>query len=599
MKRLQNNQKFIVNFTNNIFYIYNSKTNDLIKEINGENAYIYNLSSNILFYANKDALIGIELNNFKRTEIISPIKKISSIFCKDSFLYLGYETGLIHVYTYNSTNYKLINCYVHSGPISLASDGSKIYVTDYRNKVTEFPENKGYDFTEPKLYFKKYIFCSSENNLFARTREAFGFLFSIKEEIEHIEFSEKGGLIFIQTKRGISCYDFMGNERSHFISGDFCIKTENGYCYIVTIKDGKINQQETYLKDIEMDDIAFSKINIVEKAIEGSEYDEKRNALIEDKSTIFVKDGKQKKKQIKVQKKKVSYNNSSENYESSENDEEITLFESKRRSFRKFSESSEKDENITTNISIINEKKQGEIIVDDTRLLHFNNDGYMLSIDLAISCNIIIKYHDNYLEPVEYKDEDKCTTGCFYNDKFVITNGSILNFNGEWKKSLNSKIVGINKKFVFSAGGNLLSIFDYSGNLVKEILIKIFDKSILCFSDEKIAFFSENYVVIFNNDFLSVSYIPISNVNFGCFYENELYVGVGCYLFKLENNLFIKILEFKGIPLIVNEEFLITLSDPIQLLPNINLTYNYAKKEEVKTIDLQLDKGKKFNPYRD
>lgn len=599
MKKLKGNQNFTVLFTENLFKIYKTSSCVLLKEINAENAYIFNISSGNLFYANSDALISINLSNFEKTEIASPAKKISTIFNKDSFLYVGHESGLINIYAFNDHIFKLSSCYVHSGPVtSLASDGSKIYVTDYRNKVTVFPENKSFDFTEPRLYFSKYVFCSSENNLFARTKDAFGFLFTIKENIEHIEFSNKGGLIFIQTKRGTTCYDILGNERSHFLVSDFSLRTENGHCILLTGKEGNIEQTETYMRDIEMDEIVFSKVNIVEVAVEGDEYDQKRNLFPENKERLFVKEGK--KKSLTKKKKVKLFNEDSE-----ESINESSFTHEKRRSIRKFSESSEEDKTHAEPLTKLNgvtpNYKGGSIIasVEDSNLLFFNTDGYIISILSKISNTILIKFHDNYLEPLDFKDEDKCNLASFFGGKFLVSNGSTLNFNGEWKKKINSKMIGINKKYIFSAGGNLLAVFDYKGNLVYEILIKTFDGSIFAVGENSVALFTEEYLVyIDTGDNFEATYIPVFNASFACFCGDILYVGVGCYLFKMCNKMFHKVLEFKGTPLAVTEEYLITLSEPFQLLPNIGLVYNFIKREEVKTVDLEMDKSKRFNPYK-
>ncbi|KAI5169675.1 hypothetical protein PAEPH01_0908, partial [Pancytospora epiphaga] len=228
----------------------------------------------------------------------------------------------------------------------------------------------------------------------------------------------------------------------------------------------------------------------------------------------------------------------------------------------------ENNSSLSSNHSSIKQIKQ-----NDATLLYFSSEGYMLTVETPISNHVSIKYHDNSLEPLEFKDSEKSMLGCFYGRKFVISNGVIVNYNDEWTKKIKCRMVGLNEHGVF-VFGELLTVFSFTGDIIEEILLS--DYYTFCIETNKIAIFSQSHLTIIKyNDASqrSSAVFPVSKVSFCSFYGSDLYVESHGMIFKHEGCLFVKQCEVKGYPLAIYNEFVLALTEPPVLLPRPVISY--------------------------
>lgn len=591
MKRILASNTHLVHYTNNEFFIYDPISLSLLKSFKSVSS-VFALFHSTLFYTEDDSVISYNLVNDNR--ISFKTKKVSSLFPFGIYLYVGLENGTINVYSYNSHLFKLTNTFIHTGPIlSLAADGSTVFVADYRNKVTFYPEQKSFDFQEPTLYFSRYIFCASKNQLYTKTREAFGYLFSTGEQIQDVVFSPKGGLLFIRTEKGVSCYDSLGNEKFHTFPREFVVVTVDNYCKMVYFEGGVPRLEECYIKDVELDEILFKEVKIEERKIQAEEYDNR--------------EGKEEKRTTnRRSRRRVVVKEASSPSESEESTEEYSDRGRARRSMLEDSDEDSEHSNgdtnrggsskhsVTTGIATTVPMVADKITVNDTTLLCFNQFGSVLSVNSELSNKIIIKFHDSTFDTIVFKDDSKATMADFTVGSFVLSNGSVLNFNNQWSKQIKSTFISITSSYVFSMG-DTLTVFSHSGDIIREVAVS--ECVSFCSSESLLACFFFSNLALFQGGFGSCSYIPVRGVTFSCFHNSTLFVSIGQSLFRFTNNYFEKVCDFTGIPVYVNGDHLIVLAHPTTFFPNINLNYIPLGVSVTQKTGLASDRPMRFNPY--
>lgn len=583
MLRIASNSRFIVAYSQ-LLRIYDKATLALIKEID-EECYTFNLHHSNLFFCSGTFLYSCSLATFEKTEVLSSRSRVTSLFSKDSYLYVGFESGLLSVYTFNDHVFKHAKDYKHSGPIvSLASDNLKIYVTDYRSRITMYPDNKTFDFVGPRLFFKRYLFCASENSVYAKTEDAFGLVFSVPDTIEDLVFSEEGGLLFIRTKRGIGCYDMLGNEKSHTLPRDFTVISKNGQCQIVGCRGKDLEVEEVYISDVQMEDIVFNRMNVKEKIIEGRDFDKKY---------AFVDDGNKKYLSRRgmdgcgdMERKK--HHAAGDHGESEHDSKSNTSAGKSTRRRATFSDSSE----FAALEAPLKRFNPSTFELQHVRLLFFSREGFMMSLESELANQVSIHYHDNSIEPIEVRDHMRSRLGSFYSDKFVLSDGRAINFNNAWSKDIPTSLLGINNRHIYVFGENMLTIIDFAGAIQAELYVPDFHS--FCCSEHSIAIFTRDNIMLVRQD--RAEYVPASGVEFGCFYHEELYVKIRGGLFKLKNGMLVKECSVDGIPLTVNGNDLVTLFEPFTLLPKPLVSYNQIKKQEIEKVELVADQVAKYNP---
>ena len=186
----------------------------------------------------------------------------------------------------------------------------------------------------------------------------------------------------------------------------------------------------------------------------------------------------------------------------------------------------------------------------------------------------------------------------------------------------------MNNNFIFIIS-DLFLILDYNGNFVVELYfnqIKMF-----CYSKEEIAIFSDdnlfsiklpnnssnnlnntnnyNFTTNYNtvndtnrsnncNDNTNLSInkdgfecrmiIPVRNVSFCCFNDDILYFRIFNGIFKLVNNLIVKVRDIANAPLAICEKNLIVLSEPISIVPKPSVDYLEIRNKKVKEIGIGI-----------
>lgn len=546
--RIASNSGFIVTHGRS-FRIYSKTTLELLKEVE-ESCYIFNLHHSAIFFCSGESLYGYNLNTGEKIKILSSKLKVTSLFSKDSYLYVGFESGLLSVYTFNAHVFRHAKDYKHGGPImSLASDNVRTYVADYRNRITVYPDNKTFDFVSPRLFFKKYIFCTSENSVYARTEDAFGLMFSVTDTIEDLVFSEEGGLLFIRTGKGVSCYDMLGNEKSSLSSEDFTVISRNRECQAVVDREGKLCTEEIHICDAPMPEVVFKRVDIKEKAIEGREFDEK-HAFVDDGNTKYLARNR------REERKRPCIGEKAGNIREEDSQVEMLL---------------ERPAVMETPLQRFNPSAFDQ---QHVRLLFFSREGFMMSLESEQANRVSIHYHDSTIEPIEVEDQMKARLGSFHSNRFVLSNGKTLNFSNIWSKDIPTGLLGINDRHVYVFFENMLTAIDFSGAVAAEFYVPEFHS--FCCSNHSIAVFTKDNIMVIQND--RAEYIPARNVEFGCFYLEELYVKIKGCLFKLKNGLLIKECMADGVPLTINGNTLVTLLEPFTLLPRPMVGYSQIRR---------------------
>lgn len=572
------NSNFIVTY-NTEFRIYNSTTLALLKTIEEPFCKLFEITNTSIFFTNSQGLYFYSIETGKRTEAIKihGNAMITALFINGNFLYVGYDNGTIETYSFNEHLFKLQKTIRHSGLINtIKSDNIKIYITDLRNRITVYPDNIAYDFIQPKIFFDGYLYAISENKVYMNTKDAFGYLFELKEDPEDIIFSPKGGIMFARSGKSIRAYDSLGVELGRYFTKEFTVIKKEGKLMIVEEQGGTLKTIETYLKDIEKSVIEFTKVNIKEKVINEEEYEEKYK--------INVKNRKSTEKSPKGRSNITDFI-----LNDSEPENSHQSIHKKSKMQISSSEEDEVEVNEITKISnspIINpallRKNPSTYENQEARLLYFSSQGFMIALDSLIANQVYIRYHTYELDPIEIKDTLKSTIGSFCGDNFVLSDGKTINFNDSWQMPYSCSLLGIDNKFIYSFDRNNLNIIDFRGKLVKTIYTP--DSYSFCVGKERIAILCKTCVIFYSEN-RRTEYLPVSGIDFACFDGDILYVRIGKEIYELENGALVKVFETEERPLTIYEGNLVTLGEN-KLLPRPSVKYYLVRKEKIEEVDL-------------
>ncbi|ELA40968.1 uncharacterized protein VICG_01998 [Vittaforma corneae ATCC 50505] len=604
MSTLLSNSKFIVSF-NGGFKIYNANTLKLYKTLKEQSCNLFELSGSTIFFTNDYGLLTYNIETEKRTEAIKAHgnTKVSSIFVNGSFLYLGYDNGTLEVHTFNEHLFKLHKTYRHPGIVStIKSDNIKIYVTDLRNRITMYPENACFDFIQPKIFFDRCLYAISENKVYVNTKDAFGFLFELKDDVDEVVFSPLGGIMFTRNIRGVRCYDCMGQELGRFFANEFTVVSREGRCYIVEEQDGVLKSMDTYLRDIEKVEMQFTKVNIKEKTVSAEEYEQKYSYIDDGNKRSFPKH------RLSIGKDSTSKSsaNSKENGVGKRDIQDSTGETSENKSNVKISKrqvmvSSEESEVFANNPATpafnpntaVLKRNPSSYENQEARLHFFSSEGYMISLESALSSQVYIKFHNHETDSIEIKDTLKSTLGSFCGENFVLSDGNVINFNDVWQKPIPCSLLGIDRNFIYAFDCNNLNIIDFRGNVVRTIYTP--DSYSFCVekgNEQQIAIFCKTCIMMYKDK--EVEYIPACNIDFGCFDGSTLYVRIGREIFGLQGRVLVKVYETDERPLTVSENTLVTLSENT-LLPRPAVRYHPLKHEKIEEVEID---SLRFGKYK-
>lgn len=573
------NDKYIVSNSKGI-RIYCKATFSLLRTVRESVSKIIELTDSTIFFTNEQGLFTYKIESQIEENIVKTTagQKITAIFVKDSFLYLGYDNGILETYAFNEHLFRLQKTYKHTVPITgIKSDNLTIYVTDLRDRITIYPENSCFDFQQPKIFFNQYLYALSENKIYTNTKDAFGFLFDLKEPADTLIFSPKGGVVFARGPKGVRCYGTFGDELGRFFVDDFTVISKDGMCFVIEELNGNLKLHETFIKDIDAPELHFTKVNIKEKIVRAEEYDQKYGYVDIGSRKYIARSTKQQKPR-----------NTKEDSEELEN-----VQNRKKRSQAIDSESTEECGHVNDILTTpVFRKNPSSYENQEANLLFFSEQGYMLSIETALSAQVFINYHDQNIEPVEIKDALKSRLGSFYNGVYVLSDGKVINFNGEWQKEHACELLGIDQNRIYTFSDNLLSLIDFSGKVINRIYVQ----DAYSFSLGK-----NSFAVICKSNIMLVKefaeYIPASNIDFACFDGDRLIVRIGKQLFELQDRMLVKIFETEERPLTVFGGSLITLGEN-KLLPRPSLKFHTIRTEKIEHVSMDTKQFSKYNPYK-
>ncbi|KAM0680122.1 hypothetical protein GINT2_001815 [Glugoides intestinalis] len=573
------NAKYIVSNSKGL-RIYCKQSLSLLKVVKESICKFIEITDTTIFFTNDQGLFTYKIETQIEENIVKITcgQKITAIFIKDSFLYVGYDSGILETYAFNEHLFRLQKTYKHMVPITgIKSDNLIIYVTDLRDRITIYPENSCFDFQQPKIFFNQYLYALSENKIYTNTKDAFGFLFDLKESADTLLFSPKGGILFARGSKGTRCYGSFGEELGRFFVDDFTVISKDGMCFIVEELNGTLKLHETFIKDIDAPELQFTKVNIKEKVIKAEEYDQKY-AYVDVGSKKYIT---RTAKQPKVR----SIKDDSEEQENAQN--------RKKRSQAILSESTEECAYVShIKDAPVFKKNPSSYENQEARLLFFSEKGYMLSIETALASQVFINYHDQNMEPIEIKDALKSTLGSFYDGNYVLSDRKVINFNGEWQKEQSCELLGIDQNRIYAFNGDLLTLIDLTGKVISTIYVQ----EAYSFSIGK-----NGFAVICKSNIMLVKdvaeYIPASNIDFACFDGDRLIVRIEKSLFELQGRMLVKIFETEERPLTFFGGSLITLGEN-KLLPRPSLKFHTVRTEKIEHVSMDTKQFSKYNPYK-
>jgi len=558
--------------------------------------------------------------------------RVTSIHCNGQLLYIGYDSGTIQTWVCNSKTRKLLKEQDHHAPVfGLISDGICLYVTDHRNKITEYPGGQAYDFHSPKIYYNRYLICVEDNKIFVKTRETPGLLYEHDRKIIDLHFSEKGGYFYIVSEGSTICVDPLTGEKQDewdvengVVAGDILVVEEGNELLIFDL----------FIVDKELESIDFRKIGISTKKLEAEEFD-KKYAFIDDGNKKRLPKMLENKKPGPLRTETIGMSDKSGMTGKSRREEppdtsSFTITEESDASAPKETSPPVHKTSLSDNPYGLR-KGPIPVTVGSTTLLAFTPEGYMLQTKQPFCNQIQIKFHDNKIPPVEIRTEDEYTVGAFYkancalgspgrlrvstgsSERLNFGTGSLANLNADigasdspsvsrsWTKETNVRKLCMNKSFVFVVADDV-AIYNYSGGLVCEL----YNPGVreICCSESQLAIASEDTCAIYhlknsaylpgksecgdpsgstgssNEDCLisATEYIPVKSTTFMAYKDGILHLKTPTDLFKVVNSALIKLCRLLVSPIGVAGKNVLSLQEPIVLSPRLMIDYTEIKK---------------------
>lgn len=623
MKKISQCKKYIAT-SEGSFKIYRRGTFALVHELPAAGAVAYELHDAYLFVAYDDGrLEAIGLDGLGVASIVEAGRRhVTALFSRENFLYVGTREGLVLVYAFNAQAFRIHREYKHGMPVlAVASDNISTFVVDHRDRITEYPAARGYDFSHPSIYMGRYLHCVEKNRIYVRTRDAFGLLCELDGDVEGLLLSEKGGFIFPCIGGRTRCIDTATGEcLGEYVVGDAVVVDEA----FVSCGATGLELTDLFFEDKELD-VAFRRVEIKEKKIGADDFDRKY-AFVDDGNGKPIRkkresagstrsayeallrpapskyDPRAMPSENKVMHKSLSADpikspESKMMHKGNKNKHEAPEAKEEGGHRRKLEESSSEEcgavmkENVVNSADNTLGRIKRPIVEDGTALLSYSAEGFMLSIESPIASHVTVKYHDNAVAPVEIKDQHKCGLGAFCGRRFVLSNGSLLNFNDEWTAEVKAVFVGLNDEHVFAVG-DVLTVFDFKGNVVREVFLA--DAQAFCCAPGRVAVFTGTYLLLMRSG-AGGSYVPAEGVAFCAFDGDVLYAVMRGSLFRLREGLFERVCSAPGRSLAVYGDFLLTLAEPYSLLPRPRVEYNEMQRRAPAAVEHMAEPTKKFS----
>ncbi len=187
-REILQNGKFLIRFNQNEFTVFHKSSLEKHFKFQLEDITSYFLHDLFFFISTKNSFYALDLDkreitdindNIKKPfdienlpEMAQTLKKATAIFALDNFLYLGFNSGIIHKFTFNAALFRKVNIYNHHCGISkIVSDNALIFATDAASNKLLVIKNENeivkYEILNPRIFFNQVPFLAFENVLFA------------------------------------------------------------------------------------------------------------------------------------------------------------------------------------------------------------------------------------------------------------------------------------------------------------------------------------------------------------------------------------------------------------------------------------------------
>jgi len=366
---------------------------------------------------------------------------------------------------------------------------------------------------------------------------------------------------------------------------------------IVEEKGRGLKVTETYLADVEMREIEFSKVNIKEKVVSGEEYDrkgdyERKGEYVNGKSRMSD-NGKAKCVAVvkgEADKRRIIDDSSDILVDSGDNGACID------NGINGIDHTINNNTNINhtnTNMNYIKPKNPSSYENQQARLLFFSPEGYMISLESPVANKVIVKSHQDGLDTVEIKDPLRATLGSFHGRNFVLSDGKTINFSDAWQRPIPCSLLGIDDEFVYAFEGCHLRLIDFGGRTARTIYVP--GAYTFCLGDGRLAVLCRQWIMLYGRAgeaadghmasgamadghvASAAEYIPAGGADFGSYDEDRLYVRIGREIFEVVGGVLELVFETEERPLAVTEGHLVTLGEDV-LLPRPSLRYHRLRK---------------------
>lgn len=551
-----------------------------------------------LFLVRHSTVTALSLPGLTERPVLSCKSRVSAVFATGSFLYVGTESGTVHVLTFNELVFCHSREYRHQVPVfGIASDNIVTFVTDYRDRVTEYPSGRTYDMEGPRVYYGGRLYCTEGRRLYVRTKEAFGLLATADEPIENVFVSELGGYVFVRCGAKTVMLDGATGEACGELDVGPAVCMDGG---LVCGEGGGFGRRELPRPDKRMEDPRFRAVEIKEHRISPEEY-EKRHAFIDDGHKAVAKGAAR----AAVAKENQPNRPAKQAARGPEQPVRRSHFAAE-----DLLSSEEQDERGPSTPCTPSAQPsswspcRSVVRQGGAALLFYSAEGHMLAMESAISNFVSIKYHDSALGTREIKDPNKCTMGCFSGRHFLLSNHSLINFNDEWSQPLPSRLIALSGSFVFVLSESCLRILDFGGSVRCELYAPG-GHCMAASEDGRLAVFLSDYVILIESvDSLVAGsaggrHIPLrsSGVDYAAYSAGVLYVRIGCVLYRHQDGVLVAVCEVTGQPVAVVDNFVLTLAEPVSLLPRPSINYNEMHRRETGGQPAPEKKTAQYNIY--
>lgn len=496
---LQSNKHFITKLDSKLTIIDKESLREIYVNKIDQISSIH-LTEDVLYYgcANSEVYC-MNMYSLSKSLVCTNNEKVSSLFVLDDFLFIGLNNGRILKYLIHDEDgeeklYTFVEEYKHNAPImSLMADGEDVVIADMKNSVTLYPKETRYDMGITQLAYKGYVFASEKNKLFCKTRQALASYLETETKIHEFRFSDNGGVVFIRLYDKIQIYEFNSKDLIKEIEIDldcflYCDSTNR----LIGWSKKKIETIDNVLEGEyeEMKGVKFDKSEIqVKKVLVDSEEECEPKMMKDIQVLLDLKENNEANKKKKDKKKLILKDLKKEEKKKrkiiEESDEDTPIFEHTQNDEETLKGLFGESRQIPTRKKIIDEEEEVELFPiqsTSSSLLHYNGEGFLISLKASHYSKVELKFHDATLRPVEIEDKAFCSQGTFYGRKIVLfSQETVYFYDGVllWSKKMKAKKVCISEKYII-VYSKLVHLINFNGDEVFNFYLPSLTSLSLC-----------------------------------------------------------------------------------------------------------------------